>query len=828
MRITRLCALLLALTLLLLPSCSQKKTEEPEPPEADIEEAANGPSVLFLSAETDPDLLTGIWVGKEYLLPAESMLNGYDLDLETGILTAAASRFEYPENENDPVKAIRSICRLMPDGSSELWTDSPDTGEDYVGFLAFRGNAFYWSQETGTSLTIHRRGASGEETVTDPGSFFRNAVYTPTVSCLDRSGHIIVTAGDELVLLDDNLAFLSHVDLPGEVSAVRLSPDGSAVVYAAVGKREIMPQEHFDTVDLPLTEDGRLILFGAAVLDPETRTLGEFRQLPEDATLRAKRGNGESGSHSILHPASPSWDFCYTGQDGVYGASWDETGNLSAEKIFDWANSDITKGDYTLLRVYDADTMLFRGPRTDRGEERLVLFRHADDVRLSEMITLTVAHTVDISAQMQTKIADFNRTHPGVKVILKDYRPYDDKSTPTKNEGAEKLAFELSLGEAGADMVIAGGRADSAETGVILQNGLYRDLTPFLDADPAVNRDNLFGAVPRLYQTAEGNIWGLTDSLSVNTLIGSRKTLGTESGHLSAWTMSDMLDLAESLPEDTALTAGLYWGGLGTLHIRDLLGPEGWGAYLDWESGTCSFDSPEFVRFLTFLRSLPKDIEDFRRNAPDGKLDNNDNIGHTALYRSGRLALSISFFPAITSFPDVVRDFGSDDWVAVGYPDSGTNAVPGKSIMLLETCAEPELAWELLADLVRLKSSDGFVVTIPALKSDFSSVLDKMKDYVTAVYDDGSSRFWMHADEAPADPSQLEKPGTLFRWTQAFEDDILSLIDGAGSPLVYSVPNEVTDIIEEEISAMTAGVSTPERCAGIIQSRVGIWMAEHH
>ena len=68
MRITRLCALLLALTLLLLPSCSKKKTEEPEPPEADIEEAANGPSVLFLSAETDPDLLTGIWVGKEYLL----------------------------------------------------------------------------------------------------------------------------------------------------------------------------------------------------------------------------------------------------------------------------------------------------------------------------------------------------------------------------------------------------------------------------------------------------------------------------------------------------------------------------------------------------------------------------------------------------------------------------------------------------------------------------------------------------------------------------------------------------------------------------------------
>ena len=37
----------------------------------------------------------------------------------------------------------------------------------------------------------------------------------------------------------------------------------------------------------------------------------------------------------------------------------------------------------------------------------------------------------------------------------------------------------------------------------------------------------------------------------------------------------------------------------------------------------------------------------------------------------------------------------------------------------------------------------------------------------------------------------------------------------------------VRAIIEEEISDMLGGVTTPEGCAARIQSRVSIWLAEH-
>jgi ABC-type glycerol-3-phosphate transport system substrate-binding protein len=533
--------------------------------------------------------------------------------------------------------------------------------------------------------------------------------------------------------------------------------------------------------------------------------------------------------HSALFPASPAWDFCYTGKDGILTASWDENGNLVTGETLNWSNSNLTSGVYSLEAVLDADTLLLRDERSADGRAVLALFRRAADIRLSERITLTVAHTVDVPAKIQSKIADFNRRHPDVKVVLKDYKALDDVGTRDKNEGAEQLALDLTLGNAGIDLLIAGPRADSPELAVITGNQLYLDLSPFMERDPLVNRDNLFGAVLRLYAADDGGIWGLTDRLSLNTLVSSSKIVGAREGHISSWSMGEMLDLAESLPPDAALTQGLYWGPpFGTARVKDLLGAEGWGAYFDPDSGTCSFDSPEFVRLLTFLNGIPANQDAFRRTSPDGLLDQNDRAGFAALYRSGQLALETAYFPSLVSFMNLFVDFDADDWIVMGYPDSGTAAVPGNSMLILGDCAQPNLTWELLCSFVKQDIAPGaYVITIPALKSEYETAMETQRKGVTAIFADGSMRSWSDPDDAPSSSADLDRPGELFRFTPNVCDAVTALIDGAGTPLLYSVPAEVSAIVEEEISAMTAGASTPENCAKVIQSRVSIWLAEH-
>ena len=54
-----------------------------------------------------------------------------------------------------------------------------------------------------------------------------------------------------------------------------------------------------------------------------------------------------------------------------------------------------------------------------------------------------------------------------------------------------------------------------------------------------------------------------------------------------------------------------------------------------------------------------------------------------------------------------------------------------------------------------------------------------------------------------------------------------SVYDGVGAPHLSGISEAVSEIVSEELSAMSAGVSSPEDCAKKIQSRVSIWLAEH-
>ena len=817
----------LLLALFVFSGCRKDSPQENDNiPDIEVMTAEGGPSVVFPPIVRDDDVLTGVWTWQNYCLPVEWTFSAWAFVPDSDVMIAAANRTVF--SEDGEIGFERAFFKLSPDSDAELWEDAPDTGEDHVGFMAFCGDSFYWSVTTGDGTEVFRRTGAGVESVNTDGFFDALQTY-PHAAVMDRAGHIVLYAGKELVLLDETLAPAAHIDLPGEADCVRLSPDGRAVVYARIGERELVAGEAADGSDVPVTESGMAAVFGAAEIDPDTCAIVEFAVLPWDKTLRAKRAGYGEPVHSALFPASPAWDFCYTGKDGILTASWDENGNLVTGETLNWSNSNLTSGVYSLEAVLDADTLLLRDERSADGRAVLALFRRAADIRLSERITLTVAHTVDVPAKIQSKIADFNRRHPDVKVVLKDYKALDDVGTRDKNEGAEQLALDLTLGNAGIDLLIAGPRADSPELAVITGNALYLDLSPRIEQDPLVNRDNLFGAVLRLYAADNGGIWGLTDRLSLNTLVSSSKIVGAREGHSSSWTMGEMLDLAESLPPDAALTQGLYWGPpSGTLHVKDLLGAEGWGAYLDTDGGTCSFDSPEFVRLLTFLNGIPANQDAFRRTSPDGLLDQNDRAGFAALYRSGKLALETAYFPSFVSFMNLYVDFDADDWIVMGYPDSGTAAVPGNSMLILGDSAQPDLAWELLCSFVKQDIAPGaYVITIPALKSEYETAMETQRKGVTAIFADGSMRSWSDPVDAPSSSADLDRPGELFRFTPNVCDAVTALIDGAGTPLLYSVPAEVSAIVEEEISAMTAGASTPENCAKVIQSRVSIWLAEH-
>lgn len=76
--------------------------------------------------------------------------------------------------------------------------------------------------------------------------------------------------------------------------------------------------------------------------------------------------------------------------------------------------------------------------------------------------------------------------------------------------------------------------------------------------------------------------------------------------------------------------------------------------------------------------------------------------------------------------------------------------------------------------------------------------------------------------------THFREPGYIIDFTEEDTERIMKILDGDALRISHIVPVEVTEIVNEEISAFLAGHGTSADCAAKIQSRASIWLAEHH
>lgn len=116
----------------------------------------------------------------------------------------------------------------------------------------------------------------------------------------------------------------------------------------------------------------------------------------------------------------------------------------------------------------------------------------------------------------------------------------------------------------------------------------------------------------------------------------------------------------------------------------------------------------------------------------------------------------------------------------------------------------------------------------PVLKSRLNELCEQSKGYVYKYYLDGTSMRAPNTSENPYDLSSDTKEGFVRYYTDEDGTELIRWLDqDVGIPLSTTIPQEVTDIVNEEISAYLTGVNTAEDCAKVIHSRVSIWLSEH-
>ena len=617
------------------------------------------------------------------------------------------------------------------------------------------------------------------------------------------------------------------------LSLAGLRSDGEGDLYAA-SDREILilsPDGKKRGSVVPDISSGGQI--SGLFASPDGRIFAAITYMngnPEAAEiLKSSKSAGErihvSGS---MRDGDGEYLFLCGENDGVWGYR-ETVDGMGKELILNYVNSGILWSESQFVgaaggRMFflEAENGAFYAGGT------MAVYRPGEDIDLTNEKTLTIAYFDSLTTSMTSAVNKFRQDHPDVQVVLDDFGAYN--TDENWRGGYDKLARDMVTGLYKPDIVLGG--LGAIHIRPLYEKGLYTDLTPFIEADDTVNRDNLFDCVERMFDDGQGGIWGTADTFTLKSLVSTPALLGkyAEQGY---WTLEDVLNTIDGLPEDCEFMIGL------NRDIHSLLRPGAYMEFVDREAGTCSFDDPVFIRYLNYVNSLPS----YEEAASKSRYASLDGDGQAEARISGKIRVSIGVNNGTLNGVDRIRllisTFGTKDWMLIGYPTPVKRAGAGicvstqQAAVITSFCASPDLAWDLIRRSFTRKSA---LNGIPSLESTFDEFLEKGDGFSkTSWYDTQFEDLYAyHGINGASRPlsqaiteDEMEYPGILSTFTREDRDKYVKIFDEAGCTAKEAGSDEIYAILHEEMSAFLGGVGTAEECAAKIQSRVSIWLAEN-
>ncbi len=745
------------------------------------------------SAETEAQrtaVLTGVYTGEEIKLPdgyVPSEGANMRIDRESGVFTA---RVENAEGDG-------LLLWISPESGvvQEMPVPIPDGHRFVAG--AFSGTDYY-------SLS-HR-------IEVNEGGEFAVGSHSAEV-CLRRfdtkSGHMT----DEVELAPYFVTSKSNPD-DFYVRGFTVTPDGCLWISAMTELIVLTPNKELAAVFPNFRYNAGLVPAGddAVCVSPKSEELAFYAP----SSRMPLRTLVLPDKPEKIVSAAEGGALYFSTSTGVWRYEFEEE-EPKAVMLMDFTNSGTTSAN--LCGAFGDDAfVLIEGWYEDA---RLVLYRRSDDVDLSAVDTVEIAHALEDEVDasiLKSTIVTYNKEHPGVRVILRDYSVYGSDEDP--GGGRNRLLMDVVTGVYRPDIVIGSTLDPIRLTGgevadTLVRKGFCADLMPYLEADAELNPSNLFGAVKRFFSDGEGGMWGIASEFSVRTVFGPRSTVGA---YADGWTLDEFLDFADTWQDPAFLMQSFSR----ETAFPNKFGPDAFASFIDAEAGTCSFDSPVFRRLARFWLSLPKDYLSWF-----GVTKCHDpSPGWYDLCYNGQVAAQVISLYDASDLHRMEAQFGTKDWVIVGFPSEKENASFVKTeaaYMLLKTSSKPDLAWDVIRTLVLKSDRYG----IPALKPRFDKESEAELERYEIHYFSGGVRAGSLRDDDPR-----AKPPKQPHYISVLEENDLArfknyLDEEAGFPMIDFVSPEINAIVLEELSALEGGVGTPEDCAKKIQSRASIWLAEH-
>jgi len=508
------------------------------------------------------------------------------------------------------------------------------------------------------------------------------------------------------------------------------------------------------------------------ITDGLLRIIGEryYLEMDESGVLR-KNEAWEKATANIdgpIYPA-PGYSFCYYTADALMVC---DAPSGQTYPLLYWAECGM---QYNPSAVGDgsAGQMIFVSPEKlymqiyQDGKHSLYQLNRNDAARPQREV-IRITYLEDGTYTVPQAAAAFNTAQ-------EKYLVQCDKYESSVQTGTELLA-ELDK------MILAGTVGDIIQLNDI--NDLYKYANKGLLADlyslgmESVTADNIFGCVRNALET-EGKLYALPQGFHLDTLSAKKTTVADR----SVWTLDAYMDIVRGCSAEQAITVYAM-----TLNPYELIKDSAVSGFVDWKGKSCSFDSPDFLRFLEFAREY--------HNQPDKKIEWMDNpfLADQALLYWERLREGPS--------PEMLEIFGGEEVAGiVGYPSVNGGISLLQSFKYYGINADSTVTEGAKAFLEFLLSPEGhpqFVYHTPSLKSTAEARFAARND-----------------DRSPDDDNYLSREEMAEFWRFLEE-----------TPVAPILPKEILTIVNEELTTFFGGGQSAENTARYIQNRVSTYLSE--
>ena len=532
-----------------------------------------------------------------------------------------------------------------------------------------------------------------------------------------------------------------------------------------------------------------------------------FKQLDPETKDWGKETPVSSRAWNIL-PGNDVYAYFFMDNGNIFGERRD---NGEVEKVVDWVACDVDSNNINGDQfgfLSDGRIVAVTYDYSDDGPSRqqVLVLNRVDAAAVTTKTELTLA-CFGLDYNLRSQIVKFNKSNPDYRIVVKDYSEY--ATDDDYNAGLTKLNTELISGNV-PDILVNG---TELPIGQYAAKGLLEDLWPYLDADPEYSRDKLMTQPLNAAQT-DGKLYRLPIDFGVTTAVG----LGKVVGEYTTWTLADVNDALSKLPEG-ATVFNKYYTQAEMLKYCIAMNAEN---FMNWQDGTCSFDSDEFRALLEFVKPFPAEY-DWQSDAEEYESD------YTRLKNGKQLLYPTSIF----DFDSIYYMFATLDHDVrfIGFPredGSSGNAFNASCTLSISTaCRDKSGAWAF----IRSTLSDDYQENIwnyPIVKSVFEA---KAQEAMTQEYetdadgnqildDDGNPIPISNGGMSYGDEPMIE----LYAVTQEQYDAVMALIDSTTSFVDYD--QNVLSIISDEAAGYFAGSKTVEEASKLIQSRVSLYIQE--